>query len=347
MRGSRSRGAGRRQRQETIAALQILVAWERALPLPNLHELLESGNRDVRLEALRLAPLVPLTPENRSSLLRTLREGNEDENTIAALTAGRLRLQEALPSLARCLRTGTAELAPTRLRRWRRCRPRAGKPCNKSPAATIPPLSLPRRPWNAAGERRGSDGRWWFPSRYKRSPVCLFALGIATFVSLVKGCFVLRRMARAGRQDHSAAPPQIAPGAARLHHCGSSRRLARIAAVRAPPAGTPFRPERSGHRAGRARRRANWRSGARNSACAHRRASSPGNLPTAPVRGVYESRDPIRVVVIDKEKGGPVDAWNAAINASTSPVIGLLDPAKRVPAGRSFAPDSADAGFGG
>jgi cellulose synthase/poly-beta-1,6-N-acetylglucosamine synthase-like glycosyltransferase len=41
---------------------------------------------------------------------------------------------------------------------------------------------------------------------------------------------------------------------------------------------------------------------------------------------VYESRDPIRVVVIDKEKGGPVDAWNAAINASTSPVIGLIDP---------------------
>jgi HEAT repeat protein len=97
--------------KETIAALQILVAWERAIPLPNLHELLESGNRDVRLEALRLVPLVPLTPENRFSLLRTLREGDEDENTIAALTAGRLRLQEALPSLARCLRTGTAELA--------------------------------------------------------------------------------------------------------------------------------------------------------------------------------------------------------------------------------------------
>jgi len=97
--------------KQTLAALQILVAWERALPLPDLHKLLESGNRDIRLEALRLAKLVPLTPENRSALLRFLREGDEEENTLAALTAGRLRLQEALPALARCLRTGTSELA--------------------------------------------------------------------------------------------------------------------------------------------------------------------------------------------------------------------------------------------
>ena len=96
---------------QTVAALQILVAWERALPLSDLHRLLESNNREIRLEALRLAKLVPLTPENRSSLLRFLREGDEEENTLAALTAGRLRLQEALPALARCLRTGTSELA--------------------------------------------------------------------------------------------------------------------------------------------------------------------------------------------------------------------------------------------
>ena len=97
--------------KQTVAALQILVAWERALPLPDLHKLLESDNREVRLEAVRLAKLVPLTTENRSALLRLLREGDEEENTLAAIAAGRLRLQEALPSLARCLRTGTAELA--------------------------------------------------------------------------------------------------------------------------------------------------------------------------------------------------------------------------------------------
>ena len=97
--------------QVVVAALQILVAWERALPLSDLHRLLASNHREVRLEALRLAKLVPLTTENRSALLRFLREGDEEENTIAALTAGRLRLQEALPALARCLRTGTSELA--------------------------------------------------------------------------------------------------------------------------------------------------------------------------------------------------------------------------------------------
>ncbi len=97
--------------KQTVAALQILVAWERALPLSNLHRLLESSNRDIRLEALRLAKLVPLTPENRTCLMRFLREGDDEENTLAALTAGRLRLQEAMPALARCLRTGTSEVA--------------------------------------------------------------------------------------------------------------------------------------------------------------------------------------------------------------------------------------------
>jgi hypothetical protein len=95
---------------ETVAALQILVGWERALPLDNLHRLLERGSHEVRLEALRMAPLVPLSPENRSVILRLLREGDQEESTLAALTAGRLRLQEAMPALARCVRTGTAEL---------------------------------------------------------------------------------------------------------------------------------------------------------------------------------------------------------------------------------------------
>jgi hypothetical protein len=97
--------------RQTVAALQILVGWERALPLENLHRLLESSSSEIRLEALRLAPLVALTNENRSAILRSLHGGEPEENTAAALAAGRLRLQEALPSLAFCLRTGTAELA--------------------------------------------------------------------------------------------------------------------------------------------------------------------------------------------------------------------------------------------
>jgi cellulose synthase/poly-beta-1,6-N-acetylglucosamine synthase-like glycosyltransferase len=48
-------------------------------------------------------------------------------------------------------------------------------------------------------------------------------------------------------------------------------------------------------------------------------------LPHAAVRTIYESRDPIRIVVVDKERGGPADAWNAGVNVATSPVIGFLE----------------------
>ena len=102
---------GADNQRQALAALQILSAWERALPLADIHKLFESGNREIRIEALRVAPLVPLTPENRSGIIRLLREGDPEESTVAAITAGRLRLQEALPALARCTRLGTAELA--------------------------------------------------------------------------------------------------------------------------------------------------------------------------------------------------------------------------------------------
>jgi hypothetical protein len=97
--------------KRVLAVLNMLVAWERALPLAGLHELLDCGDREIRIAALRLAPLVPLTPENRNAVLRELTDSDSEVSTAAALTAARLRLQEGMPSLARCVRTGTAELA--------------------------------------------------------------------------------------------------------------------------------------------------------------------------------------------------------------------------------------------
>jgi hypothetical protein len=94
-----------------LAVLNMLVAWERALPLTGIQGLLAHRDHEVRIAALRLAPLVPLTPENQNAILRELTDPDSDVSTAAALTAGRLRLQEAMPSLARCVRTGTAELA--------------------------------------------------------------------------------------------------------------------------------------------------------------------------------------------------------------------------------------------
>lgn len=153
----------------------------------------------------------------------------------------------------------------------------------------------------------------------------LFGMGIVTFVSLVKGCFFLRRMARAGRQNYSAVllkspmvppvstvavPPDASPESVQF-----ARRLLELHFGKNEVVIVLDGPSES--------ELAVWSDEFR--LCPSARAVAM-KLPTAPVRGVYESRDPIRVVVIDKERGGPVDAWNAAVNACSAPVIGLLDP---------------------
>jgi cellulose synthase/poly-beta-1,6-N-acetylglucosamine synthase-like glycosyltransferase len=50
-----------------------------------------------------------------------------------------------------------------------------------------------------------------------------------------------------------------------------------------------------------------------------------GDLPTARIRGVYESRDPIRLVVVDKENGGKADSLNAGINVARAPLVCAVD----------------------
>ncbi len=50
-----------------------------------------------------------------------------------------------------------------------------------------------------------------------------------------------------------------------------------------------------------------------------------GEIPTASIRGVYESRDPIPLLVIDKEKGGKADALNSGINYSRHDLFAAVD----------------------
>jgi HEAT repeat protein len=94
-----------------LAALDILVAWERALPLRGLFHLLRRDDQKIRMQALRLAPLIELTPEDQASVLDALADPDPHIATVAAQTAGRLRLESALTGLARCLRTGAPDLA--------------------------------------------------------------------------------------------------------------------------------------------------------------------------------------------------------------------------------------------
>ncbi|MDQ3280712.1 MAG: glycosyltransferase [Acidobacteriota bacterium] len=50
-----------------------------------------------------------------------------------------------------------------------------------------------------------------------------------------------------------------------------------------------------------------------------------GELPHQPVRAIYESRDPIRLVVVDKENGGKADSLNAGINVARAPLVCAVD----------------------
>lgn len=51
-----------------------------------------------------------------------------------------------------------------------------------------------------------------------------------------------------------------------------------------------------------------------------------GELPAQPVRAYYVSRDPLKLLVVEKDAGGDPDSYNAAINAAQFPVLGLVDP---------------------
>jgi cellulose synthase/poly-beta-1,6-N-acetylglucosamine synthase-like glycosyltransferase len=49
------------------------------------------------------------------------------------------------------------------------------------------------------------------------------------------------------------------------------------------------------------------------------------NLQTKPVNAVYESRDPIRLIVVDKQNGGKADALNAGMRVARSPLVAITD----------------------
>jgi cellulose synthase/poly-beta-1,6-N-acetylglucosamine synthase-like glycosyltransferase len=50
-----------------------------------------------------------------------------------------------------------------------------------------------------------------------------------------------------------------------------------------------------------------------------------GDLPHAPIRGLYEPRAPIPLLVVDKENGGRADALNAAIVHASGPLVTVVD----------------------
>jgi hypothetical protein len=96
-------------RERTLVALQLLVAWERALPFEDLHRLLEHQDPRIRANALALAPLLPPSADNEAAIFDSLRDTDPVVFCAAARAAARMKLQTAVPLLARGLRLGKSE----------------------------------------------------------------------------------------------------------------------------------------------------------------------------------------------------------------------------------------------
>ncbi len=97
--------------RHVCAALEMLVAWQRTIPLKDMGDLLDHCDKGIRLRAIRLAPLVPLSNVNRASIITALEDTDPELRLAAAVAVGRLHMVEALPALARSLRLGSARVA--------------------------------------------------------------------------------------------------------------------------------------------------------------------------------------------------------------------------------------------
>ena len=93
------------------ATLEILVAWERAIPLEELREFLEHRDRDIRVLAFRLASFVSFNFESRLALVRSLHDADAEIRGLAIIAVGRQKMTEAIPELALCLRREGLEQA--------------------------------------------------------------------------------------------------------------------------------------------------------------------------------------------------------------------------------------------
>ena len=80
------------QKEYVRAALEILIAWERAIPLEHLHRFLNGMDRETRVMALRLAPLCPPDEATRRAITRALEDEDQEVRTLAEAAAERLHL---------------------------------------------------------------------------------------------------------------------------------------------------------------------------------------------------------------------------------------------------------------
>jgi hypothetical protein len=89
--------------EPTLAALEIVRAWNRFVPLPEVYALLRHPNPAVRSAALGVLPLAPRSPHLETEILEALNSPVEEVRSAAAKIAAIMGVREALPLLASCL----------------------------------------------------------------------------------------------------------------------------------------------------------------------------------------------------------------------------------------------------
>jgi len=94
-----------------LGTLELLAAWECAIPFTGLAPLAEHPDPAIRVLALRVLPLAPDAGEGSAILLRALDGDREDVSIAAASAAGRMKLESAVVHLDRCVRTGKVAIS--------------------------------------------------------------------------------------------------------------------------------------------------------------------------------------------------------------------------------------------
>ena len=171
------------------------------------------------------------------------------------------------------------------------------------------------------------------PLVLKSIAIALLALGAVSFAILIQGSFVLRRLARDNPRDDAAAilKSSLTPQTGVLFTTATGGLGARAFTRRL--LGLHF-----GHHEvvvalnGVAETELDvWRTDFR---LAPSQRQIAGVLPTGTVRGVFESRDLFRLVIVDLERSEAQLAWNAAANASQGAIVAFFGE------GCDFEPDA-------
>jgi HEAT repeat protein len=93
-----------------IATFELLAAWKKVLPLPNIFPLLDHPQAEVRAQSLRALSYTSAGEELEERIIKAFRDPDKTVKLAAAYAAARLKVAHALDELERCLQDGSEEV---------------------------------------------------------------------------------------------------------------------------------------------------------------------------------------------------------------------------------------------